>query len=72
MLRHGNLYFDHSCVFDIGATVPFSVFGGSGDWALTLGVRNLFDEKYFESSRHYYECLVGAPRTFELGLRATF
>ncbi|MBP5543633.1 MAG: TonB-dependent receptor [Kiritimatiellae bacterium] len=67
-----NLYFDHSCVFDIGATVPFSVFGGNGDWALTLGVRNLFDEKYFESSRHYYECLVGEPRTFELGLRATF
>ncbi|MBR4611295.1 MAG: TonB-dependent receptor, partial [Kiritimatiellae bacterium] len=67
-----NLYFDHSCVFDIGATVPFSVFGGSGDWALTLGVRNLFDEKYFESSRHYYECLVGEPRTLELGLRATF
>ena len=67
-----NLYFDPSSVFDVNATVPFSVFGGSKDWALTLGVRNLFDEKYFESARHYYECLAGEPRTFELGLRGTF
>ena len=67
-----SLFFDPSSVFDVSATVPFSVFGGSRDWALTLGVRNLFDEKYFESARHYYECLVGEPRTFELGLRGTF
>ena len=39
---------------------------------LTLGIRNLFDEKYFESARHYYECLAGEPRTFEIGLRAKF
>ena len=67
-----NLYFDPSSVFDVNATVPFNVFGGSKDWALTLGVRNLFDEKYFESARHYYECLVGEPRTFEIGLRGAF
>ena len=67
-----NLRFDSSAVFDVSAAVPFSVFGGSSDWALTLGVRNLFDEKYFESARHYYECLVGEPRTFEIGLRGTF
>ena len=67
-----NLYFSRSCVFDVNAAIPFSVFGGSADWALSLGVRNLFDERYFESSRHYYECLVGEPRTFEIGLRARF
>ena len=39
---------------------------------LTLGIRNLFGEKYFESARHFYECLVGEPRTFEIGLRARF
>lgn len=67
-----NLRFDESAVFDVSAAVPFSVFGGSRDWALTLGIRNLFDEKYFESARHYYECLVGEPRTFEIGLRGSF
>ena len=67
-----NLRFDDSCVFDVNASVPFTVFGGSENWALTLGIRNIFDEKYFESARHYYECLAGEPRTFEVGLRAKF
>ena len=67
-----NLYFSPSHVFDVNAAVPFSVFGGSRDWMLTLGIRNLFDEHYFESARHYYECLAGEPRTFEVGLRAEF
>ena len=49
-----------------------SKFGWSDKWILSLGIRNLFGEKYFESARHYYECLVGEPRTFELGIRATF
>jgi len=67
-----NLYFSSSSVFDVNASIPFSVFGGSKDWMLTLGIRNLFDEKYFESARHYYECLAGEPRTFEIGLKAEF
>lgn len=67
-----NLRFDPSHVFDINMSVPFSKFGGSKDWVMTFGVRNLFGEKYFESARHYYECLVGEPRTFEIGLRARF
>ncbi len=67
-----NLYFSPAHVFDINAYIPFSVFGGSEDWMLTLGIRNLFDEHYFESARHYYECLAGEPRTFEIGLRANF
>ncbi|MBR1609676.1 MAG: TonB-dependent receptor [Kiritimatiellae bacterium] len=67
-----NLRFDSSCVADVSASVPFSVAGGSPDWAVTLGIRNLFDEKYFESARHYYECLAGEPRTFEIGIRGTF
>lgn len=67
-----SLKFGHSHVFDVSLAVPFSKFGGSGNWTLTLGVRNLFGEKYFESARHYYECLVGEPRTFEIGVRARF
>ena len=66
------LCFDHSHVFDVNVSMPLSKFGGPEDWTLTLGVRNLFGEKYFESARHYYECLVGEPRTFEIGVRAKF
>ena len=67
-----NLRFDPSHVFDVTVSAPLSKFGGPENWTLTLGVRNLFGEKYFESARHYYECLVGEPRTFEIGLRARF
>ena len=67
-----NLRFNPSHLVDISAAIPFSKFGGSEDWTLTLGVRNLLGEKYFESARHYYESLVGEPRTFEIGVRARF
>ena len=67
-----NLRFDPSHVFDLNVSMPLSKFGGGENWILSFGVRNLFGEKYFESARHYYECLVGEPRTFEIGLRATF
>ena len=67
-----SLKFSPSHVFDVNMAIPLSKFGGSDNWTLTLGVRNLFGEKYFESSRHYYECLVGEPRTFEIGVRAKF
>ena len=67
-----NLRFDPSHIFDLNVSMPLSKFGGSDKWILTFGVRNLFGEKYFESARHYYECLVGEPRTFEIGIRATF
>ena len=67
-----NLYFNPSHVFDVNLSVPFSKVGGSDSWFLTLGVRNLFGEKYFDTSRHYYECFVGEPRTFEIGVRGRF
>ena len=67
-----HLYFDQSHVFDINCSIPLNKVGLPENWILTLGVRNLFGEKYFESARHYYECLVGEPRTFEIGVRATF
>ena len=67
-----NLYFKPSHVFDVNVSVPFSKFGWSDQWCLTLGVRNLFGEKYFDTSRHYYECFVGEPRTFEIGVRGRF
>ena len=37
-----------------------------------MAVRNVLGEKYFETSRHYYECFVGEPRTFEIGIRGRF
>ena len=67
-----DLYFGHSHVFDVNVSIPLSKFGGPEDWTLTLGVRNLFGEKYFESARHFYECLAGEPRTFEIGVRGKF
>jgi len=67
-----NLRFDPSHVFDVNVSVPLSKFGWRDDWFLTLGVRNLFGEKYLDTSRHYYECFVGDPRTFEIGLRGRF
>ena len=70
--RDKNLRFDPSYLFDVNVSMPLSKFGGPENWTLTLGVRNLFGEKYFDTARHYYECLVGEPRTFEIGLRARF
>ncbi len=67
-----NVRFDPSYLFDVNVSMPLSKFGGPENWTLTLGIRNLFGEKYFDTSRHYYECLVGEPRTFEIGLRAKF
>ena len=70
-----NLYFNPANIFDVNMTVPFTKFGvgeWGKDWFLTLGVRNVFGEKYFETSRHYYECFVGEPRTFEIGIRGRF
>ena len=67
-----NLYFNPSHVFDVNLSVPFSKVGLSDKWFLTLGVRNLFGEEYFDTSRHYYECFAGEPRTFEIGVRGSF
>ena len=67
-----NLYFDPSHVFDVNVSIPLSKFGWRDDWFVTLGIRNVFGEKYFDTSRHFYECFVGEPRTFEIGLRGKF
>ncbi len=67
-----NLRFDPSHLVDIRVAVPLAKFGGPEDWTLTLGVRNLLGETYFESARHFYECLAGEARTFEIGVRARF
>ena len=67
-----NLRFDPCHIFDVNMSVPFKKFGGPEDWYLTFAIRNLFDENYFETSRHYYESFVGEPRTFEIGIRGKF
>ena len=70
--QNGNLRFNPSHLVDVSAAVPLTKFGGPENWMLTLGVRNLLGEKYFESARHFYECLAGEPSTFEIGVRARF
>ena len=59
-------------VFDCSADVPLSKFGGSRNVTLSLAVKNIFDERYIESNRHYYQCFPGDPRTFEIALQAKF
>ena len=67
-----DFYVDDSHVFDCSLDVPFSKFGGSKDVILSLAVKNIFDEQYIESNRHYYQCFPGDPRTFEIALSAKF
>jgi len=67
-----NLRFDPSYLLDLNCSMPLSKFGGLEEWILSFGIRNVLGEKYFDTTRHYYECLAGEPRTFELGLRASF
>lgn len=70
--RDENLRFDPSYLVDLNVSAPLSKFGGPDNWTLSLGVRNLLGEKYFDTSRHFYECFAGEPRTFEIGVRARF
>jgi iron complex outermembrane receptor protein len=67
-----DFFVDDSHVFDCSLDIPMSKFGGSKDVILSLAVKNIFDERYIESNRHYYQCFPGDPRTFELALRASF
>jgi len=67
-----NLWYDDALVFDLFAEAPLSWFGGSEDWTVRFGVKNLTDEKYFSSTRHYYQAYAADPRLFELSLRGSF
>jgi len=52
--------------------IPMYKFGGPKNVTLSLAVKNIFDEEYIESNRHYYQCFPGDPRTFEIGFQAKF
>lgn len=65
-------YIDDSHVFDCSTSIPLAKFGGPKEWILGLAVKNIFDERYIESNRHYYQCFPGDPRVFELSLNAKF
>lgn len=65
-------YFDDIHVFDLSVQAPMSKFGMSEGWTLRVSVKNVFDEDYFESNRHYYQCFTGEPRTVEIALRGRF
>ncbi len=60
------------CVFDLTAEIPLPETRWFKDATLRLGVYNLFDREYIQSTRHAVQCTVGEPRTFEIGLRTTF
>ena len=65
-------FIDDWQVFDCSADVPLALFGGPKSVTLSLAIKNIFDERYIESNRHYYQCFPGDPRTFELALQASF
>jgi len=67
-----DFYIDDSHVFDCSMDIPLHKFGGPKNVTLMLAVKNIFDEQYIESNRHYYQCFPGDPRTFEIGLNAKF
>jgi outer membrane receptor protein involved in Fe transport len=67
-----DFFIDDSHVFDCSADIPLHKFGGPKNVTLSLAVKNIFDEQYVESNRHYYQCFPGDPRTFELALQAKF
>lgn len=67
-----DFYIDGSHVFDCSADIPLRKFGGPKNVTLSLAVKNIFDERYIESNRHYYQCFPGDPRTVELALHAKF
>lgn len=67
-----DFYVDGSHVFDCSMDVPLSKFGGSKDIIVSFAVKNIFDERYIESNRHYYQCFPGDPRTFEIAVNAKF
>lgn len=67
-----NFYSDESHVFDCSADIPLHKFGGPKNVTLSLACKNIFDEQYIESNRHYYQCFPGDPRTFEVALQAKF
>jgi outer membrane receptor protein involved in Fe transport len=67
-----DFFIDQSHVFDCSADIPLYKFGGPKNVTLSMAVKNIFDEEYIESNRHYYQCFPGDPRTFEIGLQAKF
>lgn len=67
-----DFYIDDSHVFDCSADIPLHKFGGAKNVTLSLAMKNIFDERYIESNRHYYQCFPGDPRTFEIALQAKF
>ena len=67
-----DFYIDDSHVFDCSLDIPLRTFGGSETFTLSLALKNVFNEKYIESNRHYYQCFTGEPRTFEIALRGRF
>lgn len=64
--------FRENHVVDCSISSSLKSFGGPKNWTLTLGVKNLFNEKYVESNRHYYQAFPGDPRIFEVAIHGAF
>ncbi len=61
-----------SHVFDASMSMALSKFGGSDKAELTFRLNNIFNERYIESNRHYYQAFPGDPRNFEIAIRTSF
>ena len=67
-----DFYVDDSHVFDCSLDIPLRKFGGAGAFTLSLALKNIFNKRYIESNRHYYQGFPGEPRAFEIALRGSF
>ncbi len=65
-------FFKENHVVDCSVSSSLKAFGGPKDWTLTAGVKNIFDERYVESNRHYYQAFPGDPRVFEIAINGAF
>ncbi len=69
----GEDYFiEDSHVFDASLTIPLGRRGDASASHFKLAVKNLFNERYVESNRHYYQGFPGDPRTLELSFTRQF
>lgn len=59
-------------VFDFTIDIPCPKSWGLENGSFKVGVYNIFDKTYIQSTRHAVQCFVGEPRTFELGFTCNF
>ena len=59
-------------VFDLTLEIPTPKSWDLKSGAFKLGVYNIFNKTYIQSTRHAVQSFVGEPRTFEVGFSCNF